>query len=70
MDARLKKKSSKKLDLEKHISGAESEEEWVEDCPHGLDVRLWTIKDGSHTPTFSPGFVDLSWQWLWTHSKP
>lgn len=40
-------------------------------CPSGIDVQLWTVHGGTHIPTLDqPGWGDIVWAWLSSHSKP
>jgi hypothetical protein len=38
-------------------------------CDEGVDAALWTINDGSHIPTFSTEFADMTTDWLFGHSR-
>lgn len=58
------------LDLESALAGAETTTEHNSVCPAGIDVALWTVRGGSHLPTFNDSFRARMWDWLAAHPKP
>ncbi len=57
------------LDVDR-IPGNETSVTRYEGCDNSTGVELWTIHGGSHTPTWTPAFPNLVWQWLSAHSRP
>ncbi len=57
------------LDLEAALPGAETAVSNADGCPPGIDVTLWTIQGGGHTPQFSGKFAAPVWRWLDAHSR-
>ena len=39
-------------------------------CASGVTAELWTIKNGSHFPAFTPNFARELVTWLLNHPKP
>ncbi len=58
------------VDVDATLPGAETTVEITDDCPTGIDVELWTIRDGSHVPDLPPTFADQAWTFFSTHPKP
>ena len=58
-----------RYDLDSSIDGAETAAEAYAECPSGVDVRLWTLRDGVHVPSLTAEFARQSWQWLAAHSR-
>ena len=57
------------LDLEADLAGDDSSVEAYAGCPDGIDVELWTIDGGSHSPNISPSFTREVIEFLLAHPK-
>ncbi|MCC6747062.1 MAG: prolyl oligopeptidase family serine peptidase [Deltaproteobacteria bacterium] len=56
------------LDLDSSLAGSETMVA-RHACSKGLDVELWTIVGGLHTPLLTSQFGERTWQWLKAHPK-
>lgn len=58
------------LDLDASLSGAETEVlRWSAGCEAGLDAELWTIRGGSHIPSFNTAWMPQLAEWLLRHRR-
>lgn len=57
------------LDLDVDLEADETEVLRASGCPAGVDVVLWRIKDGSHSPSFVPDYARLVIDFLEAHPK-
>ena len=59
------------IDLERSLPGAETTKERWTGCKPGGAAELWTIKGGSHLPSWNqPAWPDALWGWFEAHPKP
>lgn len=58
-----------RLDLDSDVDGEETEVLRAGGCPEGIDVELWRIKDGSHSPAFVADYARLIIDFLEAHPK-
>jgi polyhydroxybutyrate depolymerase len=62
-------------DLDTVLAGAETNAEAYTGCPGSVAVELWTIRGGSHTPSFQTDPTKMItwgehlWTWLSAHTK-
>jgi polyhydroxybutyrate depolymerase len=57
-------------DLEANLPDTDTAVTAFADCPAGGNVELWTIEDGSHSPTLSSTFTEQVIDFLLAHPKP
>lgn len=57
------------IDIEKNLTGAETQISRFAGCQAGTGVELWTIQGGSHTPRWATGFAARAWAWLDAHPR-
>jgi polyhydroxybutyrate depolymerase len=58
------------LDLDQRLDGAETERSAAAGCPDGIGAELWTLRGGTHVPSFAqPLTADEVWAWLEAHPK-
>ncbi len=58
------------VDLVPMLEGEETERTGYDGgCDEGLEVELWTVRDGSHIPFFSEDFADQALDWLFRQSR-
>ena len=57
-------------DLEADLAGDDASAEAYGDCPSGIDVELWTIDGGAHSPNISSSFTRDVIEFLLAHPKP
>ncbi len=62
--------SAETLDLASQIDGAETSVETFAGCSTGIDVELWTVAGGPHTPALSATFAPSAIDFLLSHPKP
>ena len=58
------------LDLTLDVPGLETVVTRYTTCPPGGAVELWTINDGSHSPTLTSEFSPRVIDWLLARPKP
>ncbi len=56
--------------IDSAIFGSETTQRRYEDCPAGIDVELWSIVGGSHTPALSSSFSDQVLDFALTRTNP
>ena len=61
---------STKLDLEGNIAGDETSIKAWTNCQNSSEVELWTMENGTHTPTLSSTFTTKIWEFFAAHPKP
>lgn len=61
------------LDLVTDVAGGklgpETQRQHFTRCPPGVDVALWTMQGGAHTPKLTPAFARETWRWLKLHRQ-
>jgi polyhydroxybutyrate depolymerase len=57
------------IDLESTLAGAETKKEAFTGCPAHSAAELWTIRGGSHIPTFNDSWAPSFYDWLLAHSR-
>lgn len=61
------------LDLVTDVAGGklgpETQRQHFTRCPRGIDVALWTMQGGAHTPKLTPAFAGQTWRWLRAHRQ-
>lgn len=62
--------SGETLDLASQIDGTETSVETFAGCSTDIDVALWTVAGGPHTPALSATFAPSAIDFLLTHPKP
>jgi polyhydroxybutyrate depolymerase len=60
--------TGQRLDLDASVPGEETAVERYPGCT-GVDVELWTINGGSHTPPFNDHWAEAIWDFLAGHPK-
>jgi polyhydroxybutyrate depolymerase len=58
------------LDIARDVAGSETAIDAYGGCPQGIDVQLWTIQGGGHSPDLMPDFGTRVVDWLYAHPKP
>jgi polyhydroxybutyrate depolymerase len=58
------------IDLDSLLLGAETKKEQFSGCAPGLSAELWTIRGGSHIPTFNSSWAPSIYEWLLAHARP
>jgi len=58
------------LDIARDVAGSETVVDAYAGCPPGIDVQLWTIQGGGHSPDLMPDFGTRLVDWLYAHPKP
>ena len=61
--------SAAPLDLETNLPGSETNITSYTGCQAGTGVALWTMKGGSHIPSFSDSFIPGVMDFLYAHPK-
>lgn len=61
---------SSKLDLVDNIAGDETSITAWTNCRNSSEVELWTMKNGTHTPTLTSSFATKIWEFFAAHPKP
>ncbi len=56
------------LDLNTSIAGKETTN-YAYACPRGIDVQLWSVDGGTHSPSVSKGFSSLVTAWMLRHHR-
>ncbi len=58
------------IDIDRTLPGSETTRARFGGCPTGIDVELWTIKNGPHIPNLDQHtFGDTIYTWLYAHPK-
>jgi polyhydroxybutyrate depolymerase len=58
------------IDLEAVLEGPDTSVEAFVDCPKGIDVELWTVDGGEHSPQLGPAYATNVIEFLLAHPKP
>jgi polyhydroxybutyrate depolymerase len=61
--------TSRELELDPSVPGAETLVHVAPGCPDGVGVELWTMRGAPHVPAFADHFAKLSFAWLQAHPK-
>ena len=59
---------SGRLDVNASIAGKETTS-FSYSCPRGVEVTLWSVDGGTHSPSVSKGFSALVLDWLLRHKR-
>jgi polyhydroxybutyrate depolymerase len=60
--------TGRRMDLDSTTAGEETTVDRYSGC-HGVDVELWTIRDGRHLPAFNESWAPSIWEFMAAHPR-
>lgn len=63
-------KEQGEIDIDTGLDGAETLVTAFDECPEGVGVELWRIRDGGHLPSVDEHFSEAVVGWLLAHQRP